>query len=152
METPRRYATDGTWNHVWIVILAEADEAGEIDWTMSVGFPIAGQHFGVMVQAVGHDCGYDVVGEDLILATTTQMRGDQQGSPRLVHSEGTSRKNRWLYPHQMGYLPISMLKLPDCCSKSSSTSMNNVADHHHQPRIRPLGHHLRRRYNGRRFH
>lgn len=86
METPRRYATDGTWNHVWIVILAEADEAGEIDWTMSVGFPIAGQHFGVMVQAVGHDCGYDVVGEDLILATTTQMRGDQQGSPRLpVH-------------------------------------------------------------------
>jgi len=44
VETPRRYATDGTWNHVWIVILAEADEAGEIDWTMSVDATITRAH------------------------------------------------------------------------------------------------------------
>lgn len=40
----RRYATDGTWDRVLAQILAEADAAGEIDWTVSVDATISRAH------------------------------------------------------------------------------------------------------------
>lgn len=40
----RRYAADGTWDTVLARILAEADAAGEIDWTVSVDATITRAH------------------------------------------------------------------------------------------------------------
>ncbi|WP_423218957.1 IS5 family transposase [Xylanimonas ulmi] len=40
----RRYAGDGTWDRVLVVLLAEADAAGKVDWTVSVDATIARAH------------------------------------------------------------------------------------------------------------
>ena len=40
----RRYAGDGTWDQVLAQILAEADAAGKIDWTVSVDATITRAH------------------------------------------------------------------------------------------------------------
>lgn len=40
----RRYAVDGTWDRVLAQILAEADAAGKIEWTVSVDATIARAH------------------------------------------------------------------------------------------------------------
>lgn len=40
----RRYAADGTWDTVLTALLAEADAAGEIDWTISVDATITRAH------------------------------------------------------------------------------------------------------------
>ena len=40
----RRYAADGTWDRVLARILAEADAAGKVDWTVSVDATIARAH------------------------------------------------------------------------------------------------------------
>lgn len=40
----RRYATDGTWDAVLSTLLADADAAGDIDWTVSVDATINRAH------------------------------------------------------------------------------------------------------------
>ncbi len=40
----RRYAADGTWDRVLARLLAEADAAGQVDWTVSVDATIARAH------------------------------------------------------------------------------------------------------------
>ena len=40
----RRYAGDGTWDRVLARILADADAAGKIDWSVSVDATIARAH------------------------------------------------------------------------------------------------------------
>ena len=40
----RRYAADGTWDRVLAQILAEADAAGKVQWTVSVDATIARAH------------------------------------------------------------------------------------------------------------
>lgn len=40
----RRYAEDGTWDRVMTRLIAEADAAGEVDWTVSVDATIARAH------------------------------------------------------------------------------------------------------------
>lgn len=40
----RRYAADGTWDRVLARILAEADAAGQVEWTVSVDATIARAH------------------------------------------------------------------------------------------------------------
>ena len=40
----RRYAEDGTWDRVLTRILAEADAAGKVDWSVSVDATIARAH------------------------------------------------------------------------------------------------------------
>lgn len=40
----RRYATDGTWDRVLARLLAEADAAGQVDWTVSVDATITRAH------------------------------------------------------------------------------------------------------------
>jgi transposase len=40
----RRYTADGTWDTVLARILADADDAGEIDWTVSVDATINRAH------------------------------------------------------------------------------------------------------------
>lgn len=40
----RRYAGDGTWDRVLAGLLAEADAAGQVDWTVSVDASIARAH------------------------------------------------------------------------------------------------------------
>lgn len=40
----RRYAADGTWDRVLARILAEADAAGKVEWTVSVDATIARAH------------------------------------------------------------------------------------------------------------
>ncbi len=40
----RRYAADGTWDQVLARILAEADAAGKVDWTVSVDATISRAH------------------------------------------------------------------------------------------------------------
>lgn len=40
----RRYAGDGTWDRVLRQVLAEADAAGKIDWSVSVDATIARAH------------------------------------------------------------------------------------------------------------
>ena len=40
----RRYAADGTWDRVLAQLLAEADAAGQVDWTVSVDATIARAH------------------------------------------------------------------------------------------------------------
>ncbi len=40
----RRYAQDGTWDRVLAQLIAQADAAGQVDWTVSVGAAIARAH------------------------------------------------------------------------------------------------------------
>ena len=40
----RRYAADGTWDRVLARIVAEADAAGKVDWTVSVDATITRAH------------------------------------------------------------------------------------------------------------
>lgn len=40
----RRYCADGTWDRVHAAVLAEADAAGRIDWTVSVDATITRVH------------------------------------------------------------------------------------------------------------
>ena len=40
----RRYAGDGTWDRVLAQLLAQADAAGRVDWTVSVDATIARAH------------------------------------------------------------------------------------------------------------
>jgi len=40
----RRFAGDGTWDRVLAVLLAQADEAGDLDWTVSVDSTINRAH------------------------------------------------------------------------------------------------------------
>jgi transposase len=40
----RRYSADGTWDRVLAALLARADAAGKIDWTVSVDSTIARAH------------------------------------------------------------------------------------------------------------
>ena len=40
----RRFAADGTWDRIFSRILAEADAAGQIDWTVSVDSTINRAH------------------------------------------------------------------------------------------------------------
>jgi transposase len=51
----RRYASDGTWDRIHAKLLAEADAAGQIDWTVSVDSTInrAHQHGTNLPRATG---------------------------------------------------------------------------------------------------
>lgn len=40
----RRYAADGTWDKVLRAVLAEADAAGKVDWTVSVDATVTRAH------------------------------------------------------------------------------------------------------------
>jgi transposase len=40
----RRFSSDGTWDRVHARLMAEADAAGDIDWTISVDSTIARAH------------------------------------------------------------------------------------------------------------
>jgi transposase len=40
----RRFSSDGTWDRIHAALLAEADIAGEVDWTVSVDSTISRAH------------------------------------------------------------------------------------------------------------
>lgn len=40
----RRYAADGTWDRVLAALLAQADAAGKVEWTVSVDATISRAH------------------------------------------------------------------------------------------------------------
>lgn len=40
----RRFAVDGTWDRVWQVLLAVADDRGEVDWQVAVDSTICRAH------------------------------------------------------------------------------------------------------------
>lgn len=43
-KRPKKFADDGTWDRVLAQLMAEADAAGEIDWTVSVDSTINRAH------------------------------------------------------------------------------------------------------------